>query len=146
MGTDNMAEDMVEVLRTGLFMERVRRQDGRQPTPEQVHRWATVNGYRAIGVADGGSLVPGNKADLIMIDLQRPHLVPVLRLVSDYVHQGQGSDVEAVMVDGRWVMRGGEVLTMDEERIVAEAQRLGKKAWRRLFDSRPDLDVPVRAG
>ena len=143
MGTDNMAEDMVEVLRTGLFMERVRRQDGRQPTPEQVHRWATVNGYRAIGVADGGALVPGNKADLIMIDLQRPHLVPVLRLVSDYVHQGQGSDVEAVMVDGRWVMRGGEVLTMDEERIVAEAQRLGKKAWRRLFDSRPDLDVPL---
>ena len=47
------------------------------------------------------------------------------------------------MVDGRWIMRGGEVLTMDEERIVAEAQRLGKKAWRRLFDSRPDLDVPL---
>jgi 5-methylthioadenosine/S-adenosylhomocysteine deaminase len=142
MGTDNMAEDMVEVLRTGLFMERVRRQDGRQPTPEHVHRWATVNGYRAIGVADGGALVPGNKADLIVIDLQRPHLVPVLRVVSDYVHQGQGSDVEAVMVDGRWIMRGGEILTMDEERIVAEAQRLGRKAWRRLFDSRPDLAIP----
>ena len=134
---------MVEVLRTGLFMERVRRQDGRQPTPEQVHRWATVNGYRAIGVADGGALVAGNKADLIIIDLRRPHLVPVLRLVSDYVHQGQGSDVEAVMVDGRWIMRGGEVLTMHEERIVAEAQRLGKIAWRRLFDSRPDLAVPA---
>jgi 5-methylthioadenosine/S-adenosylhomocysteine deaminase len=143
MGTDNMAEDMVEVLRTGLFMERVRRQDGRQPTPEQVHRWATVNGYRAMGVADGGALIAGNKADLIVIDLQRPHLVPVLRVVSDYVHQGQGSDVEAVMVDGRWIMRGGEILTMDEERIVAEAQRLGTIAWRRLFDSRPDLDVPA---
>jgi 5-methylthioadenosine/S-adenosylhomocysteine deaminase len=142
MGSDNMAEDMVEVLRTGLFMERVRRQDGRQPTPEHVHRWATVNGYRAMGMSDGGSLIAGNKADLIVIDLQRAHLVPVLRVVSDYVHQGQGRDVEAVMVDGRWIMRAGEILTMDEERIVAEAQRLGKIAWRRLFERRPDLEVP----
>ena len=142
MGTDNMAEDMVEVVRTGLFMERVRRQNGRQPTPEQVHRWATVNGYRAMGLADGGALVAGNKADLIMIDLQRAHLTPVLRVVADYVHQGQGGDVEAVMVDGRWIMRGGEILTMDEERIVAEAQQIGKAAWRRLFDSRPALEVP----
>ena len=47
------------------------------------------------------------------------------------------------MVDGRWIMRGGEILTMDEARIVAEAQRLGKLAWRRLFDSRPDLQVPA---
>jgi 5-methylthioadenosine/S-adenosylhomocysteine deaminase len=143
MGSDNMAEDMVEVVRTGLFMERVRRRDGRQPTPEQVHRWATVNGYRAIGVPDGGALVPGNKADLIVIDLERAHLVPVMRVVSDYVHQGQGRDVEAVMVDGRWVMRDNQVLTMDEERIVAEAQRIGKLAWRRLFESNPHLEVPA---
>jgi 5-methylthioadenosine/S-adenosylhomocysteine deaminase len=142
MGSDNMAEDMVEVLRTGLFMERVRRQDGRQPTPEQVHRWATANGYRAMGISDGGSLIAGNKADLIIVDLQRAHLVPVLRVVSGYVHQGQGRDVEAVMVDGRWIMRAGEILTMDEERIVAEAQRLGRIAWRRLFERRPDLAVP----
>jgi 5-methylthioadenosine/S-adenosylhomocysteine deaminase len=146
MGTDNMAEDMVEVVRTGLFMERVRRQDGRRPTPEQVHRWATVNGYLAMGIPDGGSLVPGNKADLIVINLQRAHLVPVLRVVSDYVHQGQGQDVEAVMVDGRWIMRDGKILTMDEERILAEAQRLGKRAWRRLLESRPDLEMPVGFG
>jgi 5-methylthioadenosine/S-adenosylhomocysteine deaminase len=142
MGSDNMAEDMVEVVRTGLFMERVRRQDGRQPSPEQVHRWATVNGYQAIGVPDGGALVAGNKADLIMVDLNRPHLVPVMRVVSDYVHQGQGRDVVDVMVDGRWIMRNGQVLTMDEERILAEAQRIGTIAWRRLFDSNPKLEVP----
>ena len=45
-----MAEDMVEVVRTALFMERVRRQDGRRPTPEEVLAWATRNGYRALGV------------------------------------------------------------------------------------------------
>ena len=77
-----MAEDMVEVMRTGMFMERVRREDGREPTPEQAMRWATVNGYRAMGVPDGGSLEAGNKADLIMIDFRRAHLVPRLRVVS----------------------------------------------------------------
>ena len=47
LGTDNMAEDMVEVMRTALFMERIRRQDGRNPTPEQVLLWATRHGYEA---------------------------------------------------------------------------------------------------
>ena len=139
LGTDNMAEDMVEVMRTGLFMERVRRNDGRQPPPEQALRWATVNGYRLMGIPDGGSLQPGNKADLIMVDLRRAHLTPHLRAVSTFVHQGQAQDVTDVMVDGRWLMREGRVLTIDEEATVAEAQRIAEAAWARLFDERPDL-------
>jgi 5-methylthioadenosine/S-adenosylhomocysteine deaminase len=142
LGTDNMSEDMVEVTRTALFMERVRRQDGRRPTPEEALRWATRNGYRALGIPDGGWLAPGNRADLILIDLRRAHLVPVLRAVSDLVHQAQARDVEAVMVDGRWLMRDGRVLTLDEEAIVAEAERVARGAWRRLFASRPDLIPP----
>jgi 5-methylthioadenosine/S-adenosylhomocysteine deaminase len=142
LGTDNMAEDMVEVVRTALFMERVRRQDGRQPTPEDALVWATRNGYRALGVPDGGWLAPGNRADLIVIDLRRPHLTPALRVVSCFVHQGLASDVEAVMVDGRWLMRDGRVLTLDEPAIVAEADRIARAAWRRLFERRPELPRP----
>jgi 5-methylthioadenosine/S-adenosylhomocysteine deaminase len=143
LGTDNMAEDMVEVMRTALFMERVRRQDGRQPTPEQVFSWATRHGYRALGIADGGWLAPGNKADLILVDLQRAHLVPVLRVVSCFVHQGQAHDIEGVMVDGRWLMRDGALLTMDEASIVQEADRIGRAAWQRLFAERPTLTPPA---
>jgi cytosine/adenosine deaminase-related metal-dependent hydrolase len=142
LGSDNMAEDMVEVTRTAMFMERVRRGDGRQPSPEQALRWATVNGYRSMGILDGGALVPGNKADLVMVDLDRAHLVPALRVVSVFVHQAQGRDVTDVMVDGAWVMRHGAVLTMDEAAVVAEARRVCTTAWRRLFDSRPDLKPP----
>ena len=61
MGSDNMAEDMVEVMRTGMFMERVRREDGRQPTPEQALRWASRNGYKAFGMPDGGWLAPATR-------------------------------------------------------------------------------------
>jgi 5-methylthioadenosine/S-adenosylhomocysteine deaminase len=139
MGSDNMSEDMVEVMRTGLFMERIRREDGRQPTPEEAMRWATANGYRAMGIPDGGSIEEGNKADLIMIDFRRAHLVPRLRVVSTFVHQGQGRDVTDVMVDGAWLMRDGAVLTMDEDATVAQAQRVSETAWARLFAQRPDL-------
>lgn len=142
MGTDNMAEDMVEVMRTGLFMERVRREDGRRPTPEEALVWATRNGYRALGVPDGGFVAAGNKADLILVDLRKPHLAPALRVVSTFVHQGQPADVEAVMVDGRWVMRDGRILTLDEPAIVAEASSVARSAWRRLFEKRPELAVP----
>ena len=142
LGTDNMAEDMVEVMRTALFMERVRRQDGRHPTPEQALAWAARNGYRALGVADGGWLAAGNRADLILIDLRRPHLVPALRVVSTFVHQGQAGDVEAVMVDGRWLMRDRRVVTLDESAIVDEAAAIARFAWQRLFDQRPDLPRP----
>jgi 5-methylthioadenosine/S-adenosylhomocysteine deaminase len=142
LGTDNMAEDMVEVMRTALFMERVRRQDGRHPTPEQALLWATRHGYRALGIGDGGWLAAGNKADLIVVDLRRAHLVPLLRVVSCFVHQGQARDVEGVMVDGRWLMRDGALLTMDEAAIVQEADRIGRAAWQRLFAERPALTPP----
>jgi len=110
--------------------------------PEEALTWATRNGYRALGVADGGWLAAGNRADLIMVDLRKPHLTPALRVVSCFVHQGQASDVEAVMVDGRWVMRDRRVLTMDEPAIVKEADHIARAAWRRLLEQRPDLPRP----
>ena len=143
LGSDNMAEDMVEVTRTAMFMERVRRQDGRRPTPEQALAWATRNGYDALGVADGGRLTAGHRADLIVVDLRRPHLTPALRIVSDVVHNGQASDVRDVMVDGRFVMRDRRVLTLDEPAVVAEADRIARAAWRRLFAERRDLAPPA---
>ncbi len=142
MGTDNMSEDMVEVMRTGLFMERVRRKDGRSPTPEEALLWATRNGYRAMGVPDGGWLAEGNLADLIMIRTDRPHMVPFLRPVSVFLHQGQASDVEDVMVDGAWIMRDGRVLTMDEAAVVREADAISNAAWSRLFAENPQYERP----
>jgi len=143
MGTDNMAEDMVEVMRTGLFMERVRRRDGRNPRPEEALRWATRNGYRAMGILDGGWLAEGNLADLVMLRVDRAHLAPFLRPVSVLVHQGQARDVEDVMVDGRWVMREGRVLTLDESRIIRQAEEVADRAWSRLFARNPQYEVPA---
>jgi 5-methylthioadenosine/S-adenosylhomocysteine deaminase len=77
-----------------------------------------------------------------MVDLRQAHLVPLLRMVSCFVHQGQARDVEAVMVDGRWLMRDGTVLTMDEKAMVPKADRIARTAWQRPFTERPDLQPP----
>jgi 5-methylthioadenosine/S-adenosylhomocysteine deaminase len=143
MGSDNMAEDMVEVMRTGLFMERIRRENGRLPTPEQALRWATRNGYKALGIPDGGWLAPGNKADLIVVDMHRAHLIPMLRAAPDFVHNGQARDVESVMVDGSWLMRDCKVLVMNEDALLSQAQHVARTAWSRQFRSRLDLRPPM---
>ena len=124
-------------------MERVRRGDGERPLPEDVLVWATTNGYHALGLEEAGSLRAGEKADLIVIDTRRPHLVPTTRIVSSFVHQGQAGDVESVMVDGRWLMRDGEVLTMDERTIVREAERIDRRTWRSLLEEHPALELPI---
>ena len=77
-----------------------------------------------------------------MIDTFRPHLVPNHRIVSAYIHNGQADDVEAVMVDGRWLMKDGKLLTIDEEDVVARAEEMGQALWRRLLDRNPSVPFP----
>ena len=145
MGSDNMAEDMVEVVRSALFHERVRRNDEMWPQPEDVLDWATIGGARALGVGDEiGSLEVGKRADLFMLDLRRAHLVPTLRVVSVFVHQAQPADVTDVMVDGRWVMRDSRILSFDEDDVIARAEAIGHKVWNRLVAENPDVPFPVR--
>ena len=144
MGSDNMAEDMVEVMRAGLFLERVRRNDEVYPQPEDVLQWATSGGARALAMQDTvGSLEVGKKADLFVVNLLRPHLVPSLRPVSAFVHNGQPADITSVMVNGDWVMRDGRVLTIDEDDIVRRAEAAGHAVWRRLLERYPNVPFPI---
>ena len=145
MGSDNMAEDMVEVMRSGLFQERVRRNDEMWPQPEDVLEWATTGGARLLGVSDSiGSLEVGKQADLFVVDTFKAHLVPTLRIVSGFVHNGQPSDVEAVMVAGRWLLKDGRAQTIDEVEILRRAEGIAHHVWNRLVERYPDVPFPVR--
>lgn len=143
MGSDNMDENMLHVLRTGLFAERIRRHTPMAPQPEQMLEWATMGSARALGISDEvGSLEVGKKADLFIINTMRPHLVPNHRIVSAFIHNGQADDIEAVMVDGNWLMRDGKLLTIDEEDVVARAEEMGQAIWRRLLERNPSVHFP----
>ena len=141
LGSDEFTEDMLQVLRSAVLIERLRLKESDRPTPEDAMLWGTVNGYRALNLK-GGSLQVGNKADLIVVSTRRAHLVPMLRPVAVFVYQGQSRDVESAMVDGRWLMRDGKVLSMDEEEVIREADRVGREIWLRYFKDHSDLEMP----
>jgi len=147
-GTDNNTNDLFEVMRVALLTERISRNDenpGVRPQPEDMLEDATRGGARAVQQGTLlGSLEVGKKADIIVLDTQRAHLVPAGRIVSAWIHNGQPSDIESSMVDGRFIMRNRKVLTMDEERIVAEADRVGRRIWNKVLEAGP-LPVPGRA-
>src|SRR5262249_33656282 len=140
LGSDEFTEDMLQVLRSAVLIERLRLKESDRPKPEEAMRWGTVNGYRALNLK-GGSLQVGNKADLIVVSTRHAHLVPTLRPVAVFVYQGQARDVESVMVDGHWLMRDGKVLSMNEEEVIREADRVGRGIWLRYFKDHPDLEM-----
>ena len=132
-GTDNNTNDLFEVMRVALLTERISRDDpfpGVRPQPEDVLEDATLGGARALRQAQAiGSLEVGKKADLLVVDTERAHLVPAGRIVSAWIHNGQPSDIESVIVDGQFIMRNRKVLTLDEAAIVAEAGKVGRRVW-----------------
>lgn len=133
LGTDEFAADMVEVMRLALLLERVRRGDSQAPLPAQAWQWATADGYAALGFENGGVLRAGALADLVMIDVRKAHLAPTVRIGAGFLHQGQASDITGVMVDGNWLMKDGCVRVLDEQSVLADAERLGRQAWRRTL-------------
>jgi 5-methylthioadenosine/S-adenosylhomocysteine deaminase len=103
-----------------------------------------VGGARAIHQEKAlGSLAVGKNADLIVLDTQRAHLVPCGRILSAWIHNGQPSDIESVMVGGDFIMRGRRVLTMDEAAIIAEADKVGKRVWGPVKAAGP-IPIPWR--
>jgi cytosine/adenosine deaminase-related metal-dependent hydrolase len=146
-GTDNNTNDMFEVMRVAMLTERIRRDDafpGVRPQPEDMLEDATIGGARALRQATHiGALEVGKKADLLVLDTQRIHLVPAVRIVSAWIHNGQPSDIESVMVDGQFVMRHRKILTVDEDRIVADADRIGRRVWAEVQKTSP-IAIPGR--
>ncbi|MGD0626894.1 MAG: N-ethylammeline chlorohydrolase, partial [Thermodesulfobacteriota bacterium] len=69
----------------------------------------------------------GKKADIIILDLNRPHLQPVYNIVSQLVYSAVGADVRDVIIDGKLVMHDRQLLTLDEETILQKAQEWRNK-------------------
>lgn len=119
----NNSMDMFEVARLAALIQKHELGDATAMPGDTVLRLATRNGAQAMGFEDSGLLAPGHPADLILVDFNRPHLRPRHNLVANLVYTACGADVSHVIVDGRLLLRNGELLTLDEERILAEAER-----------------------
>lgn len=94
---------------------------------EYILRMATENGYRLMG-EDGGRIEAGRKADFITIDMMQPHLYPTGNPVNTLLECVTAADVCDSIVNGKILMKDRKVLTLDEERILAEAAEYMEKA------------------
>jgi 5-methylthioadenosine/S-adenosylhomocysteine deaminase len=114
--------DMFEEMRLTAVLQAVRRGPGALPAREVV--WmATREGARALGLEkEIGSIEPGKRGDVIVVELNRPHLVPGPDPYSTLVYAARGTDVRATVVDGQALVRDFRPIHLDVAEVVAEAQ------------------------
>ncbi len=101
--------------------------------PWRVLEMATLGGARALGLEDElGSIEPGKRADLAVVDLSGAHVAPEGDLAARLIHSARSSDVVHLIIDGKMVMRDRELLTLDESAVVAAAREQGRRLAQRL--------------
>jgi cytosine/adenosine deaminase-related metal-dependent hydrolase len=126
LGTDgalnNNSYDMFAEMKTACLLQNAVRHSPSALTAHQALELATLGGARAIGRPDLGSLEPGKRADIVLLDMSAPKLSPVHDLISNIVFCGGGADVHTVFVDGRKVLDAGRVTGIDEAALSANVQ------------------------
>jgi 5-methylthioadenosine/S-adenosylhomocysteine deaminase len=123
---------MFSVMKAAPLLHRVHALQPAVLSAEQVLEMATLGGARALGLENEiGSLEPGKKADVILLDLHKPHLVPIYDLPTTIVHGANAADVDTVIVDGQVIMEGRRVKTLDEAAIMLAVEAAGPELWRR---------------
>jgi 5-methylthioadenosine/S-adenosylhomocysteine deaminase len=99
---------------------------------------ATIGGARALGLDTLiGSIEPGKRADFIVIHTDGPHWVPTINPVANLVYASTGADVDTVVVAGKTLMRGRELCTLDEDRVLSEARTAVDDLYARTGVERP---------
>lgn len=117
LGTDSYSSDIVETIKATAQLGKIKMGRVGVPTAQDVIDAATLAGARGLGRDDLGRIEAGAKADLIIVDLQKPHNFPIIDPLINFVHYSFGSDVETVIVDGRVIVEGGVAVNTDEEAL-----------------------------
>jgi len=136
----NNTLDLIREMRLAAILQKGRLLDPEAMPAERVVEMATINGARALGLErEIGSLEVGKKADLAIIDANKPHMTPSYDPVATLVYSANGGDVETVIADGRIIMEGRTLSTIDEERVLNEAERRASEVVERA-----GVKVPAR--
>ncbi|HEY8362964.1 MAG TPA: amidohydrolase [Tissierellaceae bacterium] len=131
LGTDGSSSNnnlnMFEEINLAAIVNKAVNLDAVSVSAMDALKMATVNGAKALGWFDEiGSIEVGKKADLILIDMDKPHLYPRHNVISALAYSVQGSDVDTVIVDGKIIMEKREIKTLDVEKIKYMAEKQAK--------------------
>lgn len=125
IGTDGASSNnnlnMVEEIYLAAMINKGSTQDPEFMYPAQLLKLATINGARAQGREDCGSIKVGNKADLVVFDMDKPHLQPVFDELANILYSGQSDDICMTMIDGQIVYKDGEYKTIDIDKVMHKA-------------------------
>ena len=132
LGTDGASSNnnlnMFEEIHLASIVNKCVNNDATSLPAETAIKMSTINGAKALGVErDLGSLEVGKKADIILIDLKKPHLCPLNNPLSALCYSTQSSDVHTVIVDGKILMENYELKTIDIEKAMHEADEAARK-------------------
>jgi 5-methylthioadenosine/S-adenosylhomocysteine deaminase len=132
LGTDGCASnnnlDMLQEMDTAAKLHKVQHLDPTVLPAPVVLGLATRGGAAALNLQDRlGSLEPGKQADLIVIDCDQPHLVPLYNPYSQVVYAAGGADVRTVLIAGRVVVRDRRLLTLEVEEAMARVQEYARQ-------------------
>ncbi|EPD57739.1 amidohydrolase [Streptomyces sp. HGB0020] len=117
----NNSLDVWESMALTALIQKSTTGDPRWLTARQALHHATLQSARAVGLGDTlGTLAPGRRADIVLVDLTGPHTQPIHDLAATLVHSARSSDVRTTIVDGRVLMRDRELLTLDVPSVVRE--------------------------
>jgi cytosine/adenosine deaminase-related metal-dependent hydrolase len=127
-GTDVSPHNLLEEMRKGAVLARVAARDIRAVSTADVFHAATIGGATALMRDDLGRLAPGKKADIVLVDLKEPHMMPARDPLRSLVFHAADRAVRDVFVDGLQVVQDGKVATMDQadaaERLTAAQARM----------------------
>ena len=128
LGTDGPAGsnndlDLMEEMDLTAKLAKISKMDPLAMNANAVVEMATIDGARAVHLEkEIGSLEPGKKADVILIDLDQPNAVPMYDIYAALAYALKGSDVRTVIIGGKVVMRDRKLLTLNEPEILAKAR------------------------
>ncbi|MCD6483315.1 MAG: amidohydrolase family protein [Candidatus Aenigmarchaeota archaeon] len=130
LGTDGPASnntlDMFEEMKLAALLHKIATLDPSTVDAKTVFKMATENAAKFLGIR-AGKIKEGYLADLVLINLNKPHLKPLTNPISHLVYSANGSDVDTVIVNGKVVMENREVLTINEEKILSKIDKIAKK-------------------
>jgi len=140
----NNNQNMIQALKFGALLHKVHTLDPTAITAEQALEMATIGAAKALGISgEVGSLEPGKRADVIVLNLRNVFASPLHHPVSSLVYAAVGSEVETVIIDGRVVMDDGRIQTADEPGALRDAQRAAEQLLERARIARP-MERPWR--
>ena len=132
IGTDGAASnnnlDMFQEMRSAALLQKVHTYNPTVISSYQALAMATCCGARALGLdQEIGKIQAGMQADIILVDLNSPHLQPLHDVNAHLVYSAGAADVDTVIINGRVVMKNKEIKTIDEERVTFEIRDIIKK-------------------